>query len=76
MSEKRRPGRPVVHPHVACVETGCVYETYTAAATAVGGSRSGVRKCCNGEIKKHHGCRFVHTTMPVGYYSTDWFRFG
>lgn len=76
MRVRRGPGKPVTHPNVACVELGCVYETYTKAAEAVGGSRYGVRKCCNGELKTHRGLRFVHTEMPVGHYSPDLYKFG
>ena len=76
MTEKRGRGKPVVHPNVACIDTGDVFRTYTEAAEAVGGSRYGVRKCCDGELKTHHGHRFVHTTMGVGHYGLDWCDFG
>ena len=75
MSDKRKPGRPVTHPNVACIDTGEVFKTYTEAAEAVGGSRYGVMRCCNGDLKSHHGHRFVHTTMSVGRYGTDWYDF-
>ena len=62
MSEKRGRGKPVVHPPVLCIDTGKVFKTYTEAAEAVGGSRYGVRKCCNGDLKSHHKYHFKHFT--------------
>lgn len=47
------PGKPVTHPKVCCLETGEVFDTYTAAADSVGGSRTGIRRCVEG-IQKHH----------------------
>lgn len=68
MPRKRRydrPGRPVTHKHVACVETGGVYKTYSDAAEDVGGSRYGVMRCCNGALKTHKGYHFVYTDLDV-----------
>lgn len=58
--EKRRPGKPVVHPNVLWMETGEVFKTYTEAAEAVGGSRFGVMRVCNGRYKTHQGQHFMH----------------
>lgn len=56
---KRKRGKPITHPKVKCVETGEVYSTYTEAGKAVGGSRYGVRKCCEGTQKHHHGRHYI-----------------
>lgn len=60
MREKRRPGKPVTHPRVVCLDDGRSWKTYTEAANAVGGSRYGVRKCCNGVLKTHKRLHFAH----------------
>ena len=56
---KRKRGRPVTHPKVRCIETGEVYTTYTEAGKEVGGSRHGVRKCCEGTQTHHHGRHYI-----------------
>ena len=60
MTGKRRPGRPVTHPRVVCLDDGRVFKTYTEAAEAVGGSRYGVMRCCTGYLKSHHNHHFKH----------------
>ena len=56
--EKRGPGKPIVHPKVLCRETGIIFTSYTDAAASIGGSRYGVRKCCEGTQRHHHGYHF------------------
>lgn len=51
-------GKPVVHPRIVNLETGDVFLTFKEAAEAVGGSRTGVRKCCDGMQKHHKGYHF------------------
>lgn len=53
-------GRPVTHPEIVHEETGKVFTTYTEAAESIGGSRHGVRRCCEGTQKHHHGNHFHH----------------
>lgn len=57
--EKRKRGKPVTHPKVLHVESGKVYKEYTQAAEAIGGSRHGVRRCCEGTQKHHHGQHYI-----------------
>lgn len=56
---KRKRGKPVTHPKVLHVESGKVYKEYTQAAEAIGGSRHGVRRCCEGTQKHHHGQHYI-----------------
>ena len=55
---KRKRGRPITHPKVLNVETGELYHTYTDAGEAIGGSRHGVRRTCEGTQKHHKGYHF------------------
>lgn len=57
--EKRKRGKPVTHPKVLHVESGKVYKEYTQAAEEIGGSRHGVRRCCEGTQKHHHGQHYI-----------------
>lgn len=59
IKRKRGKGKPVTHPKIRCVETGEVYDTYTEAGKAIGGSRYGIRKCCEGTQKHHHGRHYI-----------------
>ena len=59
--EKRRPGKPVVHPRVYCLETNRSWDTYTEAAEEIGGNRFGVMRVCRGINKTHKGLHFIHT---------------
>ena len=52
---KRKRGKPVTHPRIRCIETGETYDTYKDAGEAIGGSRFGVRKVCEGTQSHHHG---------------------
>lgn len=61
MKSKRKPGRPVTHPPVKCLDDGYVTKTYTEMAKHIGGDRVNVMRCCTGLQKKHHGFRFEHT---------------
>lgn len=58
----KKRGRPVAHPKVKCVETGDIYDTYKAAGEAIGGSRYGVRKVCEGTQSHHHGRHYIWVT--------------
>lgn len=58
METKRRRGKPVIHPPIEHLETGRVFKEYTEAAESIGGSRHGVRRCCEGTQKHHHGQHF------------------
>lgn len=71
MTEKRKPGRPVTHPPVKCLDTGFVTKTYTEMAKHVGGDRVNIMRCCTGLQKKHHGFRFEHTDGEVSYLGPD-----
>ena len=62
--EKRGRGKPVTHPPVLCVETDKVYKTYKAAAEAIGGSRHGVRRNCEGTQQHHHSLHFEWLKPP------------
>jgi len=57
--EKRKRGRPPTHPKVMNKETGDIFDTYTEAAKAIGGSRVGVYRCVTGMQKHHHGYHFI-----------------
>ena len=59
--EKRKRGKPVVHKPVECIETGRRFKTYLDAGKSIGGSRHGVRRCCEGTQKHHHGYHFQFT---------------
>lgn len=54
-----KPGRPVTHPKVIDETTGVIFDTYTAAAESVGGSRYGVMRCCWNMQKHHKGHKFI-----------------
>lgn len=56
---KRKRGKPVTHPPIVHVESGKVYKEYTQAAEAIGGSRHGVRRCCEGTQRHHHGQHYI-----------------
>ena len=55
----RKRGKPVTHQKVKHVETGNVFKTYLEAGESIGGSRHGVRRCCEGTQKHHHHNHFV-----------------
>ena len=55
---KGKRGRPVTHPKVLHIETGNLFNTYKDAGESIGGSRHGVRRCCEGTQKHHHGNHF------------------
>lgn len=57
---KRKPGKPVNHAPVILLETGEVFDTFTEAAKAIGGSRQGVRRVANGTQSHHKGRHFVY----------------
>lgn len=59
MKKNNRPGKPVTHPPVVNTKTGEMFETYTAAAESVGGSRYGVMRCCWRMQKHHKGVKFI-----------------
>lgn len=56
---KRKRGKPVTHPLIIHVESGKVYKEYTQAAKDIGGSRHGVRRCCEGTQRHHHGQHYI-----------------
>ena len=56
--EKKR-GKPIKHPKILDLTTQTIYNTYTEAAQAVGGSRYGVMRCCEGCQRYHKGHIFV-----------------
>lgn len=62
MMEKRGRGRPVTHQRVRHVETGNEFSTYLEAGESIKGSRHGVRRCCEGTQKHHHGQHFEWIT--------------
>lgn len=57
--EKRKRGKPIRHPKIVDLTTSTVYDTYTEAAEAVGGSRFGVMRCCEDLQRYHKGHVFV-----------------
>lgn len=57
-------GKPPVHDPVKHVETGEVYDTYTAAAKAIGGNRWGVRFTAMGIQDNHLGQHYVYVKKP------------
>ena len=59
--KREKPGKPPNHPPVLNIETGMIFETYTEAAKAIGGSRYGVYKCCVGVQEHHHNYHFKFT---------------
>lgn len=61
-SERKR-GKPVTHPKIVCVDTGELFDTYTEAANAIGGSRWGVMRCCFKMQKHHRGYHFIFTRV-------------
>ena len=63
--EKRKRGKPIKHPKILDLTTQTIYNTYTEAANAVGGSRFGVMRCCEGLQEHHRGHIFVF------YYKTE-----
>lgn len=58
--EKRKRGKPIKHPKILDLTTQTIYNTYTEAANAVGGSRFGVMRCCEGVQRDHKGHIFVY----------------
>lgn len=57
--KQKKRGKPVTHKPVMNVETGDIFDTYTEAAEAIGGSRFGVYKCAIGIQSHHHGFHFI-----------------
>ena len=53
-----KPGRPITHGPIYCVETNQIYESYKEAAKAIGGDKTGVFRVVNGMQKSHHGFHF------------------
>ena len=56
---RQRPGRPVDHDPVILIETGEVFETFTEAAKAIDGDRSGVRRVAQGTQSHHKSYHFI-----------------
>ena len=59
MSDKRKPGKPPVHPPVLNIETGIIFSTYTEAAKAINGDRTSVRRVAYGAQSHHKGYHFI-----------------
>jgi hypothetical protein len=57
MSNKKR-GRPVTHPRIQHIESGKIFSTYKEAGESVGGSRYGVKRCCEGTYRHHKNNHF------------------
>lgn len=57
---KKKRGKPIRHPKILDLTTQTIYNTYTEAANAVGGSRYGVMRCCEGLQTHHKGHIFVY----------------
>ena len=55
----KKRGKPIRHPKIVDLTTSTIYDTYTEAAEAVGGSRFGVMRCCEGLQRYHKGHVFV-----------------
>lgn len=58
--EYRKPGRPINHPKVVCVETGEIFDTYSSAAKKISGDRRNVCRCCQGTQGEHKGYHFKY----------------
>lgn len=61
VQNKRKRGKPVVHPRIIDINTGIVYSTFTEAAEDIHGDRSSIRRVCDG-IQSHcngHIFRYV-----------------
>lgn len=59
MKHQRKVGRPPNHPPVMLVDTGEIFETYTAAAKAINGDRTNVKRVACGVQAHHKGHRFI-----------------
>lgn len=62
IDEIRKPlrGRPVNHPKIKVDQTGAVYDSYEAAAKAVGGHRGNVLQCLRGLRQRCNGYTFSY----------------
>lgn len=59
-TRKPQRGRPVDHPKVKVIETGEVFDSYAATASAIGGHRGNILLCLKGLRKRCNGYTFQY----------------
>lgn len=60
MVDRRKRGKPVIHPRVLNTKTGEIFETFTEAGESCGGNRWGVMRSCEGLQNLHMGIKFKY----------------